>query len=92
MGQKTRSQGERGLRPEIGVKKTNAQITGIYAKKDLMGRKVVGVVNFPPKQIGPEISELPPTGFHEEDGTVVLAASEREVPNGAKLLYFSTGM
>lgn len=71
--------------PEIGVRKSSAQVTQIYTKDELLGRQVVGVVNFPPKQIGPMRSECLVTGFHRGDGNVVLAIPEREVPNGAKL-------
>ncbi|MDY0310831.1 MAG: tRNA-binding protein [Desulfobacterales bacterium] len=71
--------------PEIGVRKTSARITDLYAKEELMGRQIVGVVNFPPKQIGPVRSEFLLTGFYREDGAVVIAIPERPVPNGAKL-------
>ncbi|MCF8062485.1 MAG: tRNA-binding protein [Deltaproteobacteria bacterium] len=71
--------------PEIGVLKTSAQVTELYSMEELTGRRVVGVVNFPPKQIGPIRSECLLTGFHREDGAVVLAVPERDVPNGARL-------
>ena len=69
----------------IGLRKSSAQITDIYQKEDLLGRQIVGVVNFPAKQIGPMRSECLVTGFHREDGAVVLARPDSEVPNGAKL-------
>jgi len=70
----------------IGLRKSSAQITDIYQKDDLLGRQIVGVVNFPVKQIGPMRSECLVTGFHREDGAVVLARPDSEVPNGAKLV------
>lgn len=70
---------------KIGVKKSSAQITDIYAKQDLLGKQIVAVVNFPPKQIGPIMSECLVTGFHREDGSVVLAVPDMELTNGARL-------
>jgi tRNA-binding protein len=71
---------------EIGIKKSSAQITDIYSKEDLLGKQVVGVVNFPPKQIGPFISECLITGFTRADGAVVLAVPDQKVGNGSKLV------
>lgn len=72
--------------PEIGIKKSSAQITEHYAPEELVGRLVVGVVNFPPKQIGPVMSECLVTGFHDGERRVVLCVPDAEVPLGAKLL------
>lgn len=68
----------------LGVKKSIAQITRLYAKEELPGKQVLCVTNFPPKQIGTEISEVLTTGFVLGDG-VVLASPERAVPNGSRL-------
>jgi len=70
---------------KLGTKKSSAQITKHYKKEDLMGRQVVCVINFPPKQIGPFISECLTTGFADENGDIVLTQVERAVPNGSKM-------
>ena len=72
--------------PEIGVKTSSAQITVHYTAADLVGRQVMAVVNFPPRQIGPFRSEVLTLGFEDESGAIVLAATERTVPNGRKLM------
>ena len=71
--------------PDIGVKKSSAQITEHYRIDDLNGRLVVAVVNFPPKQIGPVRSECLVTGFPDQNGHVVLCGPDQPVPLGAKL-------
>ena len=71
--------------PEIGVKKTSAQVTKYYTPETLMGRQVAAVVNFPPRQIGKFMSEVLTLGFPDGEGDVVLVAVERPVPNGGRL-------
>ncbi|MEQ9423026.1 MAG: tRNA-binding protein [Cyclobacteriaceae bacterium] len=71
--------------PEIGVKKSSAQLTHLYAKEELKGKQILGVVNFPVKQIGPVRSEFLVTGFIEDDGSVTLAVPDKPVRNGMKL-------
>ena len=71
---------------DIGLLKTSARITDLYHPRDLEGRQVVGLVNLPPRQIGPIISQFRLMGFYREDNSVVLAMPEQAVPNGAKLL------
>ncbi|WP_180683767.1 tRNA-binding protein [Tepidicella baoligensis] len=72
--------------PEIGVRKSSAQITALYQPESLVGKLVVAVVNFPPKQIGPIMSECLVTGFHNINGEVTLCIPEHEVPLGTRLL------
>ena len=72
--------------PEIGVRKSSAQLTGHYTPEALVGRLVVGVVNFPKKQIGPLQSECLVTGFHDADGHVRLCVPDGDVPPGTRLL------
>lgn len=71
--------------PEIGVKKSSAQITVHYTPETLVGRRVMAVVNFPPRQIGPIRSEVLTLGFEDENGAIVLAMPERPVPNGRRM-------
>jgi len=71
--------------PEIGIKKSSVQITKHYTKEELVGKQVLGVVNFPPKQIGPFISEVLTLGLADENGDVVLLAPTKKVPKGNKM-------
>ena len=71
---------------DVGVKKSSAQITDLYGRDELLGKQVIAVVNFPPTQIGPLMSECLVTGFHREDGAIVLAVPDSNVPNGARLI------
>ncbi|MFJ6023174.1 tRNA-binding protein [Brevundimonas sp. NPDC092305] len=71
--------------PEIGVKKSSAQITVHYTLEELVGRKVAAVVNFPPRQIGPVRSEVLTLGFPDENGEVVLVGVDRDLPIGGRL-------
>jgi tRNA-binding protein len=71
--------------PEIGTLQSSAQITDLYSPADLLGRQVMAVTNFPPKQIGPIMSACLVTGFHRDDNSVVLAVPDAEVPNGTRL-------
>lgn len=69
----------------IGILKASAQITDLYTREELLNRQIIGVVNFPAKQIGPMMSQFLLTGFVQDDGTVVIAQPERPVNNGSKL-------
>lgn len=71
---------------EIGIKKSSAQITVHYQAEKLVGRQVMAVVNFPPRQIGPLMSEVLTLGFEDDEKAIVLADIERPVPNGARLM------
>ncbi|WAC41683.1 tRNA-binding protein [Pedobacter sp. SL55] len=71
---------------ELGIKMSSAQITKHYALDDLIGRQIIGVVNFPKKQIGKFMSEFLVAGFADENGDIVLSTVERKVPNGSKLI------
>lgn len=70
---------------EIGIKKSSAQITQNYAKEVLVGKLVLGVVNFPPRQVGPFMSEVLTLGVPDENGNVVLIELDQEVPLGGRL-------
>jgi tRNA-binding protein len=71
--------------PGIGIKKSSAQIVEHYRAEELIGRQIAAVVNFPPRQIGPFMSEVLTVGFADENGAVVLIRPDRAVPNGARL-------
>ena len=71
--------------PEIGVRKTSAQITRHYSPETVVGRQVAAVVNFPPKQIGKFMSEILVLGFPDGDGEVVMIGPDRKVPDGGRL-------
>lgn len=72
--------------PDIGVKKSSAQITVHYEPDTLIGRQVIGVVNFPPRQIGKFMSEVLVLGFEDEHGAIVLMQPEQAVPNGSRMM------
>jgi tRNA-binding protein len=71
--------------PEIGEKKTSAQVTVHYTPESLVGKQVMAVVNFPPRQIGPFMSEVLVLGCIDPDGAVVLIAPDQSVPNGGRM-------
>ena len=70
---------------ELGMKKSSAQITALYSKKELIGKQVICVTNFPPRQIANFMSEVLTTGFADDQGNIVLAIPDKKVPNGKKL-------
>ena len=70
---------------EWGIKKSSVQIVALYKKEELIGKQIIGIINFPTKQIGPFQSEFLMTGLYRNDGTVVLAIPDKKVENGAKL-------
>ena len=72
--------------PELGMRKSSAQVTALYSADELVGRLVVAVLNFPRKQIGPLMSECLVTGFHDANGDVALCVPDRDVPLGTRLL------
>jgi tRNA-binding protein len=72
--------------PQIGIRKSSAQITARYTPEDLVGRQVVAVVNLPRKQVGPIMSEVLVCGFPDANGDIVLAQPDRPVPNGSRLV------
>ena len=72
--------------PELGMRKSSAQITALYRREQLIGKLVVAVLNFPRKQVGPIMSECLVTGFHNERGEVALCVPDVPVPLGSKLL------
>jgi len=70
---------------DIGIKESSAQVTDHYTKEELIGKQIMGVVNFPVKQIGPVMSEFLLTGFYQEDGSVIIAVPERAAELGSRL-------
>jgi tRNA-binding protein len=72
--------------PELGIRKSSAQITAHYAPESLVGRQVLAVVNFSPRQIGPIRSEVLTLGFKDENGAIVLAGVDQLIPNGQRLI------
>jgi len=70
---------------EIGTRKSSAQITDRYSREELIGKQIIAVLNFPPKQIGPFMSECLVTGFAQKDGSVVLAVPDKTIANGLKI-------
>ena len=73
------------LGPELGIKKSSAQITKHYSLEDLVGKQVIAVTNFPPRQIGPVMSEVLVLGLPDADGEVVLLVPDKDVPLGGRM-------
>jgi tRNA-binding protein len=71
--------------PEIGIRRSSAQLVKYYKPQELVGRQVAAVLNFPPRQIGPMMSEVLTLGFPDEEGEVVLIAPDKKVPDGGRL-------
>jgi tRNA-binding protein len=71
--------------PSVGVKASSARLTDLYRPEDLVGRQVLGVVNFPPRQVGPFRSEVLTLGVYSDERTVVVVAPDRPVPDGSRL-------
>lgn len=71
---------------DLGIKMSSAQITALYTKEELLGKQIVGMVNFPKKQIGKFMSEFLVTGFADEHGAIVLTTLNGKVPNGSKMI------
>ena len=71
--------------PKIGIKKSSAQITNLYNPENLKGKSILAVINLPPRQIGPFISEVLVLGLNDENNSIVLVVPEKNVPNGSKL-------
>tara|TARA_A100001011_G_scaffold359568_1_gene406164 strand:+ start:197 stop:532 length:336 start_codon:yes stop_codon:yes gene_type:complete len=72
--------------PKIGIKKSSAQITKLYNSEDLKGKSILAVINLPPRQIGPFISEVLVLGLNDGNNSIVLAVPDKNVPNGSKLI------
>ena len=72
--------------PEVGVRKSSAQITDLYDPEALLGKKVLAVTNFPPKQIGPFMSECLVTGIKNDEGAITLVSTDHKVSNGQRLI------
>lgn len=73
------------LGPEIGTKQSSAQVTDFYTLEELVGKQVICVVNFAPKQVGPFMSEVLTTGFKDHEGAIIMAVPDKPVPNGERL-------